>query len=64
MSRLRDINFNDLVDDMTRHVHTSLIEGGGKGLRQGMWLAMQTAIQWKDAQILAEKEEKAKAKKK
>lgn len=48
---------------MTRHVHSSLIEGGGKGMRQGMWLALQTAVQWRDAQIAAEKEEKLRKRK-
>lgn len=50
MDRLKDSTFSELVDDMTRHVHTSLLEDGGKGMRQGMWLAMQTAIQWKETQ--------------
>jgi hypothetical protein len=40
--------FEQLVDDMTQIVHSRLLISGGKGLRSGVFTAMQQAITWQE----------------
>lgn len=59
---LEDYEFSELVDEMTRNTHSRLLETGGSGLRNGIWTAMQTAIQWRDKRDAKEKAAKKKTK--
>ncbi len=45
MKEIEDMTFNELVDEATRNIHSGLLENGGKGMKDCvyMWLA-NTAI--------------------
>ena len=43
---LKDLDFAELVDEATREIHSGLLEGGGKEMRNRVWLYLNTAINW------------------
>lgn len=47
---LKDHTFEELVDYFSQRTHSMLLEEGGKGLKSGVYLAMEQAIRWFEAQ--------------
>lgn len=46
--KLEDMTYDELVDEMTRRAHSALLESGGKGLRNAIFMALQTAMTWNE----------------
>jgi hypothetical protein len=56
---IKDLTFQELVDKCSVDIHSGLLEGGGKGLKSSVWLALNMAVQWRMAQEeLAKKQQK------
>jgi hypothetical protein len=47
--KLEDFEFMELVEEHTRNTHSELLAGGGAGLRNGIFRAMEQAILWRAA---------------
>lgn len=60
MKKLEDMTLLELADYFSLDVHQRLLEEGGKGLKIGVYLAMERAISWYEAQ----EKKKAKGKRK
>jgi hypothetical protein len=44
--KLEDMNFEELVEWQTQKIHSGLLEGGGHGLKNAVFTALDTAIAW------------------
>jgi len=60
--RKDDRTFGDIVDAATRNIHSALLEGGGKRMREQVWIELNTVLHWRNLQL--EKEEEFKARRK
>lgn len=47
-TKLEDMTFQELVDEATQEIHLGLLEAGGKGLRNAVFLWLSTTAQWRD----------------
>lgn len=46
--QLKDTTFEELVDEATRDIHASLLEDGGKGMKNAVFKWLSTTAQWRD----------------
>lgn len=44
------MTFDQLVDEATRSIHSSLLEGGSEAMKTRIFVWMQTAIAWEKEQ--------------
>ena len=49
-SRYNRMTWEELVEELTRHVHSALLTGGGNHMRSAMHIAMERAIRWNEEQ--------------
>lgn len=40
------LTFDELVELHTRNIHTALLEGGSKGMKTAIFIAMSWAAEW------------------
>lgn len=48
--QLKDMTFEELADEMTRNILSSLLKGGGTAMHSAVWMALQSAIMWRQEQ--------------
>lgn len=46
MKTLKDMTFEELVEEASRSALSELLKEGGTGLRDALWIWMNTAINW------------------
>ncbi|MGW8181965.1 MAG: hypothetical protein ACWGQW_24825 [bacterium] len=44
--QLEDLTYTELVDHVTREVHSALLSGGGKGMHEALSLWLSQAVYW------------------
>jgi hypothetical protein len=56
MKQLKDYSWDELVDEQVLRIHAGLLTGGGKGFKDAVSLAMETAVrQYKESHVAVEK---------
>ena len=63
MKNIEDMAFGELVEYETQQIHSDLLVGGGGKMREAVYHALVTAMNWNAAQVKKEKEAKKEAKK-
>lgn len=54
----KPLTYDELVGEITRDAHDSLLREGGKGMRDAVWRGLHRAINWADEMERLEKEAK------
>lgn len=50
MKMMEDMTWDELTEHLTQYIHSGLLEGGGKKMRDSVSCAMQLALRWRAAQ--------------
>ena len=48
MKDIKDMTFDELVDEATRKIHSGLLAEGGKGMRSEVYTWLDRAIRWRE----------------
>lgn len=50
MKLIEEMTWDELVDHLTQYIHSGLLEGGGKKMKDTVDYSMQLTLRWRQAQ--------------